>query len=403
LKLRKKQIEYGLLAAVSLVAFLAVLYAFTGKNCFSVNRYQTYAFQAESWTKGRLDLEENYSWLEIAEYNGKYYCSFPPFPSYVLFPFAFIWGHDTPDAFILLVFDILAVIFLYKIALHFYLSPNNAMLTALGSFIGSNMVFVMFDPSVWFVAQSICFSLSCMSIYCALKDKCGWSLFLWAAAVGCRPMVVVFLPMLIAIFFHNMKSKEVSLYSYVTRNIPRAIPAVLLAISYMALNYFRFGSITEFGHNYLPEFVNVHKQFSLEYLGQNFKMLMHMPQKDDYGRMVVDHFGNINFLLINTVVVVFLLGIFVLIIKRRWKIVINCGCILLMSVAYLIFVMCHATMGGWHFGNRYSNEIIPFVFCGLMMVYKRFPALVKWQLPFAIWGMCLNIVGTVIVYNGLKY
>lgn len=403
MKLFNKKFEYALLTMVSLIAFLAVLYAFTGRNCFSYNKYQTYAFQAESWTHARLDLEENYSWLEIAEYNGKYYCSFPPFPSYVLFPFAFFFGHDTPDAFILLIFDILAVLYLYKIALHFKIAPDGAMLASLASILGSNMVFIMFDPSVWFIAQSFCVSLSAMSIYYALKDKCGRSLFFWACAVGCRPMVVVFLPMLIVIHLHNMKKKEIPFIEYVKKNILKAIPALLIAVSYMLLNYFRFGSITEFGHNYLPEFVEVHKQFSFDYLGQNLKMLLHMPAKDEYGRMQVDHFGNINFMLVNTIVVVYLIGMVVLAIGRKWKLLLNCVFILLMSAAYLVFVMCHATMGGWHFGNRYSNEIIPFLFCGLMMVYKRYPRMIKWQLPFAIWGICLNVVGTIIVYNGLKY
>ena len=44
--------------------------------------------QAQSWLEGRLDLGKDYPYLELAVFGGKYYVSFPPFPSYIMFPFA---------------------------------------------------------------------------------------------------------------------------------------------------------------------------------------------------------------------------------------------------------------------------------------------------------------------------
>ncbi len=121
---KSEYLEYGLLTIAALVCFLAVLHIFTGQYFWKHNVYNTYALQADSWRQGRLDLGENYSWLEIAEYNGKYYCSFPPFPSYVLFPFTFFFGSNTPDGLVLLFFNVMAVVFLYKIAGRFRLSPG---------------------------------------------------------------------------------------------------------------------------------------------------------------------------------------------------------------------------------------------------------------------------------------
>lgn len=399
----KLENEYGILMIVSFLMFMVLIYMLTGKNCFTLNTYQTYAFQAESWTHGRLDLEENYSWLEIAEYNGKFYCSFPPFPSYVLFPFAFIFGHETPDALILLVFDIAALIFLYKIALHFKQRPDIAMLSSLFITICSNFVFDIFDPAVWFFAQSICFSVTVMAIYFALMNKGGLSLFLWACAVGCRPMMVVFLPVFLMILYKNEKSEhpEDDFAVIIKRRIKWCIPTIIIAVSYMLLNYLRFDSITEFGHNYLPEFVIEHKQFSLDYLAKNLKMLMHIPSFDENGKMVIDHFGNMNFLMVNTPVVFMIVCTIIAAVKKHKEELINNLLIILMMVGYLLFVMCHATMGGWHFGNRYSNEILPFAFLGMMYVFKKNPGIAKWQIPFAVWGICINIVGTIIVYNGL--
>lgn len=395
--------EYLILMVTAFLTFMALLYMLTGKNCFSPTTYQTYAFQAEAWANGRLDLEENYSWLEIAQYNGKYYCSFPPFPSYILFPFAVFMGHNTPDALILLFFDILALIYLYKIALKFKNSPAIAMLSALGLTMGTNMVFIIFDPAVWFFAQSLSFALSIMAIYYALINRGGFSLFLWACSVGCRPMQLIFLPVLLVILYQNEKKRvpDAPFYKIVLCRIKWFVPASLIAISYMLLNYVRFGSITEFGHNYLPEFVEVHKQFDVSYIKNNLHMLLNFPGFDENGRMTIDHFGNLNFMMVNTPVLIFLLIIAVNILYKEKKILLFNLEILLLSIIYLIVTMMHATMGGWHFGNRYTNDILAYVYLGNMITLGKHPKLGKYQLPFILWGVCLNIVGTIIVYNGL--
>ncbi len=46
----------------------------------------------------------------------------------------------------------------------------------------------------------------------------------------------------------------------------------------MALNYARFGNITEFGHNYLPEFTRTTTgQFNLSYLKENLMHYLRLP------------------------------------------------------------------------------------------------------------------------------
>ena len=57
-----------------------------------------------------------------------------------------------------------------------------------------------------------------------------------------------------------------------------AIGCGAIAISYMALNYARFGNITEFGHNYLPEFTRTTTgQFNLSYLKENLMHYLRLP------------------------------------------------------------------------------------------------------------------------------
>ena len=402
-KERQEYLEYGLLTVVSLLCYLLVLQVLTGQYLWEHNTFNTYALQADSWRQGRLDLGENYSWLEIAEYNGKYYCSFPPFPSYVLFPLTLILGSNTPDGLVLLLFDVMAVIFLYKIAIALKLSPGAAALSALFFSICTNMAFVIFVPYVWFFAQTLSYSLAAAAIYYALKGKGSLSLFLWSCGVGCRPMQAFFVPVLLLILYHKEREKhpEEKWYMLILNKAYWGLPALGVAISYMVLNYLRFGNIVEFGHNYLPEFVYEHKQFSTDYIAGNFGMLMNLPDFTEEGRMMIDHFGNLNFLWVNPAILFTVLGIIFVCIKKEKEAALLGGITVLLSVVYLIVTMMHATMGGWHFGTRYTNDILPWLFVCLALVVAKHSRLVKWQVPFAIWGILFNVVGTIIVYNGL--
>lgn len=397
------EMEYGILCILGLVVFLAVMAMFTGLSLLDENTFRTYAFQADSWRQGRLDLPENYSWLEIAEYQGRYYCSFPPFPSYVLFPLTFFFGSNTPDGLVLLFFDVLAVVCLYKIALFFKMSPQASCLETLFFTICTNMVFLLYNPAVWFLAQCMSFALATCSIYASLKGKGGYALLFWSFGVGCRPMQALFLPLLLLILYQNERRKEPQKkwYWLILDRAYWGLPALLVAGSYLGLNYARFGNVTEFGHNYLPEFVYEHKQFSTEYLVKNFAMLTHLPEFDDAGKLIVDHFGNLNFLWVNPPILVACVLLIVALIYRE-KDALTVGMLtVILSAAYLVVTMMHATMGGWHFGNRYSNDILPWMYLPLVMVLAKHPHLVKYQVPFAIWGLLFNVVGTIMVYNGL--
>lgn len=44
--------------------------------------YNSYLLQAQAWLRGETALDQNYEFLELAVYNGRYYVSFPPYPPY---------------------------------------------------------------------------------------------------------------------------------------------------------------------------------------------------------------------------------------------------------------------------------------------------------------------------------
>ena len=55
----------------------------------------------------------------------------------------------------------------------------------------------------------------------------------------------------------------------------------VIALSYMILNFARFGNITEFGHNYLPEFTRSELgQFNIGYMAENLNLAIPLCQRN---------------------------------------------------------------------------------------------------------------------------
>ena len=401
---KQKRWEYGIIVITSVLLYLLLMCWLTGYGPLKQNVYNSYALQADSWRQGRLDLGQDYPYLELAVYNGKYYVSFPPFPSYILFPLTFIFGSNTPDALLMWFISLLSAGYLYRLALQFRLSEPLSALTTLTVILGSNTTFNMLNPGVWFFAQNLCFLLAVMTIYYAGNGKGGWALFFWACSVGCRPMQIFFLPVVLLILYigEKKKSPELSGKKIVSNKIYWGIPAGCVALTYMVLNYLRFGSIIEFGHNYLPEFIRAeHGQFSVKYMSENLKSLLHFFQFDESGKIVIDHFGNLSFMLASPCVIFAILTLLACILKKEYRIVIFQSGIIACAIAYLAVTIMHKTMGGWHFGNRYANDILPWIYLATVLGLSRVEKLGKYQIPIAVFGLCLNAIGNVVVCNGL--
>ncbi len=402
---KKRCVEYGIITIVTILVVWYLLSLIMGIHVTDANAYNTYALQADSWRQGRLDLGQDYPWLELAILDGKYYCSFPPFPSYVLFPLTIIFGSQTPDFFVMLLSNLLIVCFLYKLAIRLQVRPESAMLFTIFVTLGSNTLFIMMKPFVWFFAQLLCFLFTVLAIYYAEAGKGGWALLFWAASVGCRPMQIFFLPVLLVLLFCAERKKDTATTGVmlILRRWYWAIPMSILAVSYMLLNYFRFGSITEFGHNYLPEFVRAKDgQFHINYMKSNLKSLFRLPQYNDNGTMLIDTFGNISIFIASPIIVMALMGFGYAVLKKNKKLLGMGVLIIVLSMVYLLFLTAHKTLGGWQFGNRYAIDILPYIYLLLCKVSARYPGLAKYCVPLCAFGICINIVGTVIVYNGLS-
>lgn len=384
----------------------SIIYAFTGNGPFAANIYNSYSLQANAWLSGRLDLGRNYSHLEIALYNGKYFISFPPFPSVVLLPFALFFGTATPDALIVLFMAAVSGVYAFKLADIFLDNFNASFFLSLFVCVGSNFLFLSNSGAVWFMAQAFAFAFTLMSLYYACKKsgkgcKPALSLFFLCCAMGCRPFQAVYLPVVLYLIYIN---KKLPLIQFIKKIMLWAAPALILGVFYMLLNYARFGRIFEFGHNYLPEFQEAaHGQFSTHYLAENIKNLLRLPKLSG-GKITFEKFNGTAFWLVSPA----FLSYAVLFVKRVFerKKMTLAERVIFFAVPFFILLhfllLClHRTMGGWHFGNRYTVDALPVLLLGIVSLKPDRKLFQLLNLPLLLFGAGINIAGTILLYNNI--
>lgn len=379
--------EY-LTLTVCIAAVIFLVGAFTGQWPWISSPYNSYVLQAESWMKGRLDLGRDYSWLEIARYKDKYYISFPPFPSYIMLPFTAVFGASFSGGIIAAVSFILAGVYCFKLIRRYSPDSEYAVFYALLATVCSNYLFIAINDWVWFIAQNLCFTLSVAAIYYASCGKGAYSFMLWACAVGCRPFSVLYFPLLVLLCYENTKLKK---GNFALRLIIWGIVPFIIGLSYMILNVLRFGNPFEFGHNYLPEFSEAPKgQFSVSYFFTNLYSLIRLPALGKKG-FDFPEFNGMNMLVASPVFIVGIISFIRCIIKGDKAAI----AAVLGLCAELFFILCHKTMGGSHYGNRYTVDVIPFAFYAVAAARVKKPNTL--YIALAVIGFGLNF-GWIIRY-----
>lgn len=367
----------------SCIAVYAVVWAFTGEWPWVHNPYNSYILQARAWLNGHIDLGRNYEHLELAVYKGKYFVSFPPFPSAALIPFAL---SSIPDNFAAAAVSAAACVFAWRLCKSF--SNSEACFLALFLSIASNVMVVSINSWVWFIAQNLSFLLTLMGFYYARVKKGTAALAALACAVLCRPFQILYFPMLILILTEGRREKDAWRW---------LIIPVALGISAMVYNFARFGNPLEFGHNYLPEFTEAAKgQFDISYIPQNVKSLVRLPQAAADGRLIFPEFNGMSVFICSPILIFCMLFS----LSKINRVQIAAG--ILTLAVHVLLILSHKTMGGYHFGNRYMIDIMPCLFYMLLYSFPKNERIWKDVMtPFFLFGLCINTVGTINMFlNG---
>ena len=365
-----KKYVAALIAFLLCAAIMILAANLTGTDILSHSPYDSYTRQALAWREGHTylsDAPESVEYLELAHFNGKLYVSFPPVPSVIEFFLTFIFGSNTPDRLVTLLYaafssGILAFIFARRY------NPAGSVALALLFSAGTNIVSTSVFGGVWHEAQGLSFLFCCLAVLfierTSLFSK-ALSLTFAALAVGCRPFTVI-IKMLV---------------------MPAAIAAALAAY-----NFVRFGSVFEFGHNYLPEFLRAEDgQFNIKYIPANLWQSIKLPL-DSNGKFFLNKFSANAFYLLNPCIGFCGIINIIYLIKRRKLYDFA------LPIAFWLFVLLtcmHKTLGGLQFGARYFIDPIPYL---ALYTAKSKQKVYVWDYFISAAAIIINVLGVTTLF-----
>lgn len=476
----------AILTAVSsllFLIFLICLYNKAGSDALKNHGpFDSYTLQAMAWRRGEAKLDRNYPHLELAIINrewlathdkndyeaycetfggvnapiehvegNEYYVSFPPVPSVPMLILSFFTGSQTPDNLMTVLYVVgsfaLVILILRKLRYGCIASLCGGILSCVASgllFLGANK----YAGGPWFAAQTLSFLLTAAAFYSMLcKRNIGMYLafaFL-ALAVGCRPFQIVYFPLLAYAAAKKNDFKILKTWRFYVA------PAAIAGI-YMWYNYVRFGSVLEFGHNYLPEFMRTpYSKFALENIPGNVSAYFstfpyYANNKLEFSRYGFTFYvSNVIFVFAGAALVFF--GIYAVrrfvFMKReradkagfaaipisgaipaekkfsvfRDTHLIEIVLLTAGGAIELLLLMMHRTAGGWQFGMRYTVDIIPAALLLTAYCLKPFDrkvnagdplggfflksrgALILLFALLTLFGLWLNVKGTFMMFS----
>ncbi|MBE5786506.1 MAG: hypothetical protein E7324_03085 [Clostridiales bacterium] len=328
--------------------------------------YNTYTLQAMAWRSGAMHLPYDYPALELAIHQGKYFVSFPPVPSLILYPLTFLFGMNTPDNLLVKLYTLIACLAIYFALRKAEYSKFSAGLFAYFFCFASSMLPMTLNGAVWYHAQVLAFMLMILSIACLAREHITLSLLFYALSVGCRPFDAVYgLPIFCVLLARFIRSRT-PLKSAMRQLLPGVIAGLCVATGLAVYNYARFGNPLEFGHNHLPEFsFQGGIQFSLAHVANNLKtFLWGAPLSAGPGGVRFAEFGY-SFLIACPMLPLMLVWAIVDLIKKHmhWE----KAAVIFAFILHLFLLLLHRTFGGYQLGARYTVDLIPYAFLYLML------------------------------------
>ncbi len=380
------------LTLLLVVIMFLLIHDLLGGTLLSSSPYNSYTRQALAWREGRFYLDQDYPWLELAIYGGRYYVSFPPVPSLVMLPLTFLFGVSTPDNVVALVFCLLMITAFYFVCRNAGASERASVFFSVFIVLGSNLFWMCSDGSVWFLAQSLNMVFCSFAILFAFKNKRTAAFLMTAFAVGCRPFsVLMFLPLLVLFVCRDVQEKKMSLFKAVLSQWKYLIAAAAVGAAYMVFNYLRFHDPLEFGHTFLPEFNRGEPQFSVTFILRNLAKIFRPVTLSDTLSLEYPVHDGFLFFLANPF---FVYAFSNLRFARKWTVWQWCslGCLLM----NLLLLLMHRTFGGWQFGARYTVDLIPYAVLFSVPYLSR--PVRNWHLLLGAFAILFNLYGTLVMH-----
>lgn len=109
-------------------------------------------------------------------------------------------------------------------------------------------------------------------------------------------MILFYFPVLCVLLYRSSQ-KNKNIVSFFLKHMYWFVVPTIVGLAYLLLNALRFGDPFEFGHNYLPEFLEApNGQFSFKYLSNNLSSYLQAPKLSaESSKLYIDIYGGIAF------------------------------------------------------------------------------------------------------------
>lgn len=382
-----KQYRTPLYLFLACCMLLASVHLLQHSSPLTSSLYNTYTLQALQWRKGMIALDQNVEHLELAIYKDQYFVSFPPVPTLPVFLLTFFFDSKVPDTLLVQGYAIGLCLLVYRL-LKRRIPELPAALVAFLFCFASSLLPLLQNGAVWYQAQLLALLLIIWALERMDQDHPTFSLFLYALAVGCRPLSVLYGPLLMFLFWRKH------------RNLRRLLPGILAGLSVAALyawyNWVRFENIFEFGHNYLPEFsFQGGVQFSLDHIKKNIPtFVLGLPfEENDRLNWQLKQFG-FSFFLANPLLLCLLIVFIWDLLRKRLSAfqAMTFG----MFTLHCLLLLSHRTCGGFQYGARYWIDCLAYAL--LYPLFSKEPFVLEKPLRYTF--LLLLVVGLVMAFTG---
>ncbi len=342
--LRKNERLY----VVALVLIAAIIY-FATKTNFAV--HNQYVLLANAFLHGRLDIKNPGPWLELAQYEGRYYVINPPMPAVLLLPFVAIFGSGFDQSILSVVLGAIIVGLTYTMLRHAGTSKQLGLWISVLMGFGTNLWWASADGTSWTLAHVSAVFFLTMAVIESLGKRRAWlmGLLLGFATLSRLPVFLCFPYFLVMI--HQPGNGLKALRRIWPFLLGLAVPLSLN----MAYNYMRFGDVGQTGYFqefYMEEPWFSHGRFNILYIPRHIYAIFFQ------GPMLLEEFPYFKPSFIG-------LGLFFTTPAFLYAFLASKNGLTLSAALGILCILppliTHGTTGWSQFGYRYSLDFIPFL------------------------------------------
>jgi len=212
----------------------------------------THVRLAAEMLQGRVEFHEAF-YKDIADFHGRFYSPFPPFPAFFLMPLVALFGVNLPTMLLTPLLGALAGTALFRLLRALGIRTDVSAWATAGFLFGTAFWLVVRFPFDTYFAHVLATALVFLALEAAAAHRSGaWVGLAMGAAFLCRQLTVLALPFA---WLLMLRPGEPLLSRRFLKAVLASVPALALALGiYLYYNWIRFGNPLDCGYAYIPEY-----------------------------------------------------------------------------------------------------------------------------------------------------